>query len=502
MAAFQSQQTDLTENSIVPFLKLKYVEYLLVRDPNNHRLYVSLAQALKSRPSETISVNELLSRSEVLISALVSYGILDLEGDDSFLAKLEQVKFQVGIDPNYQNGDVDANVKTLMDYILENMILELLKAQTYPHPSIERFFDKIHIRNPHETMVLDVGERVGKGGFGEVFQSVIRNDQTQTLYALKVIDTHKCARTSRNITDFAVHLHREIFNWREIRSPYIVRYMDHFSERPKAGSLPTHRDVVVDDFKRSRVFIIMEYAPLDLYRAIVTPAYELSPDDVRVGLAQVGRAIVHLHKCNIIHRDIKPENISCERRSDGSIFMKLFDFGLSKMIGDTPSTMGITFGVGTEDYQAPEVGIQGSTHGKQVDIYALGMTLAVGFGREFPVFNNFNVPARQRIPSSPREIDFRYCNRARGAGNALIPVLESDEPEPTWTNVPQEVKECISRMTRFNPNERYASIEDALLDPVWGDMMLAPQEAQELHQRATQDLHGLSNYDPAESSIF
>ena len=488
MAAFQSEHTDSQENSIVPFLQLQYVEYLLVRDPNNHRLYVSLAQALKSRPSESITVNELLSRSEVLIHALISYGILDLEGDASFLAKLEQVRKQVSIDSNYQNGDMDTNVKTLMDYILENVILELLKAQTYPHPSIERFFDKIHIRNPNETMVLDVGERIGKGGFGEVYQSMIRNDQSQTLYALKQIDTHKCARKSRDLTSFAVHLHREIFNWREIRSPYVVRYMDHFSERPKAGSLPTHRDIVVDDFKRSRVFIIMEYAPLDLYRAITTPTYGLTPDELRVGLAQVGRALVHLHTCNIIHRDIKPDNISCERRSDG-IYMKLLDFGLSKMIGETPSTMGITLGIGTENYQAPEVSIPGSTHGKQVDIYALGMTLAVGFGRQFPIFN-----------TTTREIDFQYCSTP--VGNTLIVQHESVAPKPIWVNVPQQGKDCISKMTRFDPTERYRSIEEVLLDPFWGDMMLSETEAQELHQLATQDLHGLNNYDPADSSIF
>ena len=126
MAAYQSEETDsreITTDSreigIVPCLELQYVERLLVRDPNNQRLYVSLAQALKSRPSESITVNELFSRSEVLIGTLISYGILDLEGDASFLTKLEQVRSQVGIDPNYQNGDMDTNVNTLMDYILK-----------------------------------------------------------------------------------------------------------------------------------------------------------------------------------------------------------------------------------------------------------------------------------------------------------------------------------------------------------------------------------------------
>ena len=180
MAAYQSEETDsgeITTDSreirIVPCLELQYVDYLLVRDRNNQRLYASLAQALKSSPSESITVNELFSRSEVLIGTLISYGILDLEGDASFLTKLELVRSQVDIDPNYQNGDMDTNVKTLMDYILEDVILGLLKAQTYPHPSIERFFDKIHIRNPNETMVLDVGKPIGKGGFGEVYQSMI-----------------------------------------------------------------------------------------------------------------------------------------------------------------------------------------------------------------------------------------------------------------------------------------------------------------------------------------
>ena len=495
MAAYQSEETDsgeITTDSreirIVPCLELQYVVYLLVRDRNNQRLYASLAQALKSSPSESITVNELFSRSEVLIGTLISYGILDLEGDASFLTKLEQVSLQVSIDSNYQNGDMDTNVKTLMDYILEDVILGLLKAQTYPHPSIERFFDRIHIRNPNETMVLDVENPIGKGGFGKVYKCTQQNDESQTLYALKKINTHKCARRSQDINRFAEGLNREIFNWRAIRSPYVVRYRDHFSYRPKAGSLPTHRDIVVDDFKRSRVFIIMEYAPMDLYRAITTPAYGLTPDEVRVGLAQVGRALVHLHTCNIIHRDIKPENISCERRSDG-MYMKLFDFGLSKMIGDTPSTMGITLGIGTEDYQAPEVSIRGSTHGKQVDIYALGMTLAVGFGRQLPIFN-----------TTTREIDFQYCSTP--VGDTLIVQPESVAPEPIWVNVPQQGKDCISRMTRFDPTERYRSIEEVLLDPFWGDMMLSETEAQELHQLATQDLHGLSNYDPADSSIF
>ncbi len=74
-----------------------------------------------------------------------------------------------------------------------------------------------------------------------------------------------------------------------------------------------------------------------------------------------------IHDRDVIHRDIKPENIM--RRQNGQLV--LIDFGISKELSGTVSSLGTT--VGTLGYAPPEQMTYGVAYPAS-DIYALGVT--------------------------------------------------------------------------------------------------------------------------------
>ena len=78
-------------------------------------------------------------------------------------------------------------------------------------------------------------------------------------------------------------------------------------------------------------------------------------------------ALEHCHEMNIIHRDIKPANIFVSRFGE----YKLGDFGISRQVERNNATMSQK---GTKSYMAPEM-IRLSKYGKNVDLYALGLTM-------------------------------------------------------------------------------------------------------------------------------
>ena len=84
-------------------------------------------------------------------------------------------------------------------------------------------------------------------------------------------------------------------------------------------------------------------------------------------------ALVFLHARNITHRDIKSENILCDSREH----FRLADFGVAKE-GNFLESM-----KGTKPYLAPEM-FRGVPYTAKVDVYALGLVIAVLLMGSFP----------------------------------------------------------------------------------------------------------------------
>jgi len=52
-------------------------------------------------------------------------------------------------------------------------------------------------------------------------------------------------------------------------------------------------------------------------------------------LEQITIGLACLHNKNIIHRDLKPYNILLTKLSDGTVLVKIADFGISRLLPDT-----------------------------------------------------------------------------------------------------------------------------------------------------------------------
>jgi serine/threonine protein kinase len=110
----------------------------------------------------------------------------------------------------------------------------------------------------------------------------------------------------------------------------------------------------------------------------------LSLAEVRQLFIPLVQAVAYIHRRGVIHRDLKPTNILLDE-VDGQVYMRLIDFGIASVQGNTASPPLTTAGneVGTIAYMAPErmSGVAAPSN----DIFSLGVILYQMLTGHFPV---------------------------------------------------------------------------------------------------------------------
>jgi len=150
-----------------------------------------------------------------------------------------------------------------------------------------------------------------------------------------------------------------------------------------ASNIGQSNIVDVTDFgytEQGNAFFVMEYVEGESLADIIKKRAPLPLHHVIAISAQIALALYSAHSKGIVHRDMKPENILITSKNEISPFVKIVDFGISKIIGTgvtsrkerTLTKAGAIFG--TPEYMSPE-----QAGGQQVDtrtdIYSLGVMM-------------------------------------------------------------------------------------------------------------------------------
>ncbi|MEO7033627.1 MAG: serine/threonine-protein kinase [Polyangiaceae bacterium] len=205
------------------------------------------------------------------------------------------------------------------------------------------------------TTVADkyrVDRLIGRGGMGAVFQAT--NLAIGKRVALKFLD-HEAARNREACQRFQ----REAEAASMAESAHIVQIFD--SGVTEAG-LP---------------FLVMELLTGEDLRALLQREGRLSVAAALRIVSQVLRALVRAHDAGIVHRDLKPDNVFLCARDDDASFVKIVDFGISKVArvrhADTLTRRGTV--LGTAFYMSPEQAQSFADIDGRTDLFSLGAIL-------------------------------------------------------------------------------------------------------------------------------
>lgn len=153
-----------------------------------------------------------------------------------------------------------------------------------------------------------------------------------------------------------------------------------FIREAKTAAMLEHPNaVIVYDFgvlEDAGAFIVMEFINGSSLRQLLSKTGALSLKQALSIFAPVCSAVEAAHRLGIIHRDLKPENIMLKEADDGTLIVKVVDFGLAKIIrGEEGSSVKLTQTgqiMGTPYYMAPEM-FESESVDHRADIYALGV---------------------------------------------------------------------------------------------------------------------------------
>jgi plasmid stabilization system protein ParE len=280
------------------------------------------AAIIPSRPAKTL-VTALLAASMDLVAAL----IWKAAGQDvSGIGEVFIIAF-----PNY----LCAAIAPLISHIITGLGREVRKAR--------------------EMGSYVLGDLIGAGGMGEVWQATHRFLARPA--AIKLIKPAVLGAMTRQQSDVLVQrFRREAQAAATLRSPHTIHLYD-FGVTSDGTFYYVMELLNGMDLQT----LVSTFGPLPAARTIYL-------------LQQACESLAEAHERGLVHRDIKPGNIQVCRMGQYSDWVKVLDFGLVKSQAGEVREPGLTAPntvTGTPAYLSPESAL-GEAVDRRTDIYALG----------------------------------------------------------------------------------------------------------------------------------
>ncbi|MCB9708547.1 MAG: serine/threonine protein kinase [Myxococcales bacterium] len=263
----------------------------------------------------------------------------------------------------------------------------------------------------------EVQHVIGAGGMGVVYQA--RHTTLGKLLAVKVL------RGDHLDTSSMRRFKQEAQSASAIGHEHIVDVMDF-------GALPD-----------GSTYFVMEYlAGISLKAALNASRTPFSVTRAIHVARQIGAALAEAHVRGVVHRDLKPDNVFLVKRGDDSDFVKVLDFGIAKVNSGTSTLTRAGQVFGTPHYMAPEQ-CAGTHVDARTDIYALGVILY------------------EMVSGS---VPFEADNWMAILSLHLYEPPQMLAEQPLAKNLPPALEAIIMKCLAKDPEHRYASMPDLIVD--------------------------------------
>ena len=201
------------------------------------------------------------------------------------------------------------------------------------------------------TSKIRLERELGAGGMGSVW--IARNLALEVDVAVKFIAAHVIAGDPTALARFK----REATLAAQIKSHHVVQVFDHG---------------VTD----GTAFMVMELLDGESLQDRMHSQGPLSLEECSHILNQTCSALNEAHQLGVVHRDIKPDNIYLTPH-DGSIFVKVLDFGIAKAPDSARSArLTATSAVaGTPHYMSPEQFLSTRNVTTRADLWSLAVVV-------------------------------------------------------------------------------------------------------------------------------
>jgi eukaryotic-like serine/threonine-protein kinase len=257
----------------------------------------------------------------------------------------------------------------------------------------------------------EITRLIGQGGMGTVYEG--RQMRLGQRVAIKVMSADLSANR-----EALARFRREAEVTSQIRHPHIVHVFDFGSTRT------------------GQPFLVMEYLDGEDLDHRIARLGRLSLGTAVHIVKQTAAALAATHSKGIVHRDLKPANIFLLELEGEAEFVKIVDFGISKVKAATTKLTRSSVVMGTPDYMSPE-----QARGKvdEIDHRTDQWALAA--------------------------ITYEMlCGRPPFAGEDVASVLYQvtrEEPQPLSARVrgvPLELERAVGRALSKRASDRYPSI--------------------------------------------
>jgi len=256
-----------------------------------------------------------------------------------------------------------------------------------------------------------VERRIGGGGMGEVYE--VSHLRINRRFAAKFL-TREMAGSAEVLARFR----QEALVTSSLGNPHIVEVLD-FNHA--ADGTP---------------YIIMELLLGEDLWQLLKREQRLPLSRVANILRQSASALDAAHAQGIIHRDLKPANIFLCEHEEQDDYVKLLDFGISKVLGSSSAMTGTRELLGSPSYMSPE---QARVRSSQVD-------------RTADVFSMASI-VYLMLAGSPPFV-------AESTPGLLYLIVKKEPPalRSFCPELPQEVEGVMARAMHKDPRQRYQSM--------------------------------------------